>query len=136
MLYLVICTYVWISVKSAILQLFSWQGQVCRRAWLICYLCLFGYGGTQQVLTISVTLRVSYKRQEVLLFRSTWAYPPVLAVSVLLICLVFCVVFFVLFVFVLCLVNLMLPVSVYCPFMISPSGFPLAFIYRQYIHVM
>ena len=44
-------------------------------------------------------------------------------ILLLLIFLVFCVVFFVLFAFVLCLVYLMLPVSLDCPFLISPSGY-------------
>jgi len=44
-------------------------------------------------------------------------------ILLLLIFLVFCVVFFALFAFVLCLVYLMLPVSLDCPFLISPSGF-------------
>jgi len=43
--------------------------------------------------------------------------------SVLFIILVFSVVFFVLFVFVLCLVYLMLPVSLDCPFLIVTSVF-------------
>jgi hypothetical protein len=48
--------------------------------------------------------------------------PPVLVGSVLLIFLVFCVEFL-FFVFVLCLVYPMLPVSLDCPFLITPSVF-------------
>ena len=50
-----------------------------------------------------------------------------LVMSTLLISLVFCVVFFVLFVFVLCPVNLMLPVSLDCPFLVTPAAFSTVF---------
>ena len=95
---------------------------------------LFAYWGIQHVLTIWVTWRISYKRQELLTLRDGFtpapcclpfvmgspllhvAYPSwwVHPCSMLLIFLVFCVVFFVLFFFVLYLVYQMLPVSLGC----------------------
>ena len=54
-------------------------------------------------------------------FTSTWVHPRVLVGSVLLIILVFCDIlcFRVFVVFVLCLVCPILPVSLYCPFLIA-----------------
>ena len=47
--------------------------------------------------------------------------------------LVFCVVLFVLFVFVLCLVYPILPVSLDCPFLITPWVFSNAYLIREHI---
>ena len=43
--------------------------------------------------------------------------------SVLIIFVIFCDLFFVLFVFIMCLVYLILPISLDCPFLIAPSVF-------------
>ena len=75
-------------------------------------------------LYIRLTRRVSYKKQK-LLKRSKHLGSRFVVGSELLVVLVFCVVvcFYVLFVFVLCLVCPILPVSLDCPFLITPSVF-------------
>jgi hypothetical protein len=46
-------------------------------SFILCYLCLYFYSAVKYVLIISITWRVSYKRQELLPFASTWVYPPI-----------------------------------------------------------
>jgi hypothetical protein len=113
---------------------------------------LFAYWGIQHVLTIWVTWRISYKRQELLTLRDGFTPAPcclpfvmgspLLHVAYLFsfLCCVFCFVFlcpvscvpnvasvsglfFVLFFFVLYLVYQMLPVSLGCQFLIAPLIF-------------
>ena len=99
-----------------------------------CYLCLFPYGSVKRVLTIWVTWRVSYKKQELLTLRSHLCSPRFFIGCVrvshlfsFLCCVVFfafvCLLFF--FAFVLCRVYPMLTVSLVCPFlfMTIPSAF-------------
>ena len=41
------------------------------------YLCLYAHNGVQHILTIWVTLRVSYKKQYLLVLRGDWVHPQV-----------------------------------------------------------
>jgi hypothetical protein len=66
-----------------------------------------------------IRLKIADKRQELLTLREHMGSAQVLVGSMLLFILVFCVVF----VFVLCLVYSMLPGSLDCLFLISPSVF-------------
>jgi hypothetical protein len=91
----------------------------------LCYLSLFTYCGVKHVLTIWVTWRVHYKRQEVPTLPEHLGSPLVFGVfrGAQIFNFLCCVVFFAFFVFVLCLVCEMLPVSLACPFLIAPSIF-------------
>lgn len=84
---------------------------------------LFVHSGVQLILTICVTCRVSYKRQELPIPRSHLSSPPFFGGFVLIIVLVFCVVFFV-----LCLVIPILALSLDCYFLLL--RFSLTFIFK------
>jgi len=89
---------------------------------LMCYLyclCLFAYSDVKYVLAIRVTLRVSYKRQELLTLREHLGSPPVFGGSRFLVFVVVCVC---VICFVLCLVYPMLSVSLVVH-SLSPFGF-------------
>ena len=105
------------------------------------YLYLFAYSFIKHVLTIWVTSRVSYKRQELLILREHHSSHPVFdGINVahlfnFLCCVLFCVAF----VLVLCIVCPMLPVSLDWPFLIALSVFSnVYFIYALQIlrHIM
>ena len=85
-------------------------------------------------LTIWVTRRVSYQKQELLTLRDHLGSPPVFVIFLFYFLLqgpcsssfkfsVFCCDFFILFVIVMCLVCPILLVSLDCPFLIGPSVF-------------
>jgi hypothetical protein len=61
-------------------QLFVW-GLMSN----LCYLCFLPYNGVKHVLTIWLKPWVSYKRQEFLIFESTWVHLQFLVGSVILI---------------------------------------------------
>ena len=88
----------------------------------MCYLCLFAHSGVQHILTLQVTQRVYYKRQELYTVREHLGSPSISG-EVRFAHLFSFVQCFVLFVFVMCLVGPMSPVSLNCPFLICPSVF-------------
>jgi hypothetical protein len=81
------------------------------------YFCLFAYSSVQHIDNMSSMVGALYDAGTTF---PSWepVFPPVLVRSVLLIILVLCVVLFALFVFVLCLMYPMLPVSLYCQFLV------------------
>ena len=100
------------------IQTMSLPPVVCRRA----HVCgFFAHSGVQHVLTKWATWWVSYKRQEQLTIREQLDSPPNFGwVRVAhLFSFQYCV-FFILFVFSLCLLYPVLPVSLDCPFLVSP----------------
>jgi hypothetical protein len=105
----------------------------CLYRGLIFYLRLFTYSDIQQMLTIWVTERLSYKRQELLALRGCLGLPPIFGGVSVAHLLVFCVVIF--FFFVLCLVYPMLLVSLDCPLLIAPS-FILRIIFQWSMHLI
>ena len=89
-----------------------------------CLLDLFLYSSTNKTLAEQW---VSCKKQKLLTLRENLGLPRGFSGGLYVAhALVFCVVFFVLFAFVLCIV--MLPVSLDCPFWISPSVFSNVFV--------
>jgi hypothetical protein len=87
---------------------------------LMSYLCFLAYSVFKHVLTIWVTERVTFKRQELVTLLSTWVHPRFCGEVRVVHLFVFC---FVLFIFVLCLVCAMLPVSLGCLFLVASSIF-------------
>ena len=83
-------------------------------------------------ITILVTWRVFYKKQELLTYREHLGSSPVFGGVVL----VFGVVFFVLCIFVLCLVYPMLPSSLDCPFLICHSVFSNVYLVLCFVYPM
>ena len=87
------------TMFGSFLPLIVWRGAHI----VLCYFCLFAHSGVQHMLTIRVTLQVSYKRQQLLVLRghlcsSLFWWGPCCPYF-----LVFCLVFYiVLYVFVLC----------------------------------
>ena len=94
----------------------------------LCYLCLFLHSGVQNVLTILVTWRVSYKTHELLTIREHLVHSPFCGeVRVPHLFSFWCFVFLrpVLF------VNPMLPVFLDCSMLIYPSLFSNIYLRRS-----
>ena len=87
----------------------------------LCYLCQFGHNGVKHVLTIRITWRVFYQRQEQLTLREYLGSSPVFdrVRGAHLFCFLCCVC---LLVFVLYIVWPMLPGSLDCTLFIAPSS--------------
>ena len=90
----------------------------------LCFLCLLVYSGVEHVLTIRITLHVSFTRQVLVTLReylvSAIGYLGVRFAHL-----------YSFFVFVLCLVCPMFPVSLDCQFLIVPSVFSIIYLRFQ-----
>jgi hypothetical protein len=99
------------TMFGSFLPLIVWRGAHI----VLCYFCLFAHSGVQHMLTIWVTLQVSYKRQQLIALRGHLCSPLFLMGPVLPIFFSFlsCVLYYF-----VCfrLVYPMLPVSLDCPF--------------------
>ena len=130
--------YIHLDVSSTYIR-FWWGPCLLHTSWCIIHIYTFLVGSVlilflvfcvvflvRSVLILFLVFCVVFLVGSVLLLFLVFCV-VFLVMSTLLISLVFCVVFFVLFVFVLCPVNLMLPVSLDCPFLVTPAAFSTVF---------